>query len=224
MALFLTGGGDQENFKRLDKTFLEKLTSGARIGIIPHAAEDFQDVLERIEQDFNHKKVNSFELIEKAPISLLDFDALIIEGGNTFDLIQAMRESSFYSLIKEFFKTGRPVYADSAGAIMLGADVHTAFLGEDGDEDAQRIQDYRGLDLISGWSVHAHATEDEYEDLNNLLYDKASPILCLAEETGILIENEIVTALGNEPLTAITFAGVKSLSSGQSSSLEELQS
>lgn len=222
MALFLTGGGDQENFKELDEIFVSSLPNQARVGIIPHAAEDFDDALERIEQDFSNKKIQGFELVLHASPELLEFDALMIEGGNTFELIKTMRESSFFGLIKQFYQANKPIYADSAGAIMLGGDVQTAFLGDDSDEDPQRLQDYRGLDLIAPWTVHAHATPDEREDLQNLLYDKGNPILALSENAGIFIHQDAIQSLGQEALEAVTFTGIKVLNPGESSTLSGL--
>jgi peptidase E len=220
MHFYLTGGGDQELFRSLDKRFLESLADSSRVAVLPHASEDYEDTFERIKEDFRNKKVSSFELVTDADESLLDFDALMIEGGNTFELIKTMRESAFFDLIKAFALTGKPIYADSAGAIMLGSDVQTAFLGDDADTDHQKLQDYRGLDLLSGWAVHAHATHEEYEDLNNLLYDKGNPIFALAEETGILIDGGEYEVFGKEPLEIFTFEGRKSLIVGAKGKLD----
>lgn len=224
MGLFLTGGGDQEYFYQLDKHFIGALPDKAKVGIIPHATEDPDEAYERIAQDFSNKKIACFELIHEASEKLLEYDAIMIEGGNTFDLIKAMRESAFFNLLKKFYQNqDKIIYADSAGAIMLGSDVQTAFLGDDSDDDAQRLQDYRGLDLITPWAVHAHATPDEFEDLESLLYDKANPILALAEQTGVLIKNGELKSLGAEPMEAITFAGRKVVNPGESVQLSELE-
>ncbi len=220
MRFYLTGGGDQENFRSLDKRFLNGLAPGSRVAVLPHATDDYGDALERVEVEFTHRNVSSFELVINAGEELLDYDAIIIEGGNTFDLIDVMRRTSFFSLLKQFAETGKPIYADSAGAIILGADVETAFLGSDGDTDGLKLQDYRGCNLLSGWTLHAHATSDEYEDLNDLLYTKGNPILALPEDCGILIEDGKFEVFGNDSLGLVTFEGIKQVDVGESGQLD----
>lgn len=222
MATYLTGGGDQECFRRLDLRFFEDLPKNSSIGVLAQAGDDSQDSLERIEQDFEHQKISSFTLVENPSEELLNFDALMIEGGNTFNLIRAVRDSQFFNLLQRFSASGRPVYADSAGAIVLGSDVHTAFLGEDGDEDQLKLQDYRGLDIIHPWCVHAHSTPEDFEELQNILYNTGNPVFALSEETGIKIDEREVEVFGNEPLWAITFMGNERINPGEKRALSSL--
>lgn len=178
--------------------------------------DDELDALDRIEEHFSDKKIKSIELISDPKTDLNQFDAIMIEGGNTFKLIRSIRDTHFYTSIKNFSKTGKCIYADSAGAIILGSDVHTAFLGDDGDEDNMSLQDYRGLDLLDSWCVHAHATSDDLEQLQDLLYQVGSPIFALAEETGIHLNRKEVTVFGEEPLWIVDFEGHRSISIGNS--------
>lgn len=212
MALYLTGGGEQENFNRLDKHFLKSFEKGSKLLLVPYACDDYDQALERVEDVFLGKEITSIDLLSKPNEMTWDqlnkYDGILLEGGNTFELINSIRESSFFNLIKSFFKTKRPVYADSAGAIMLGANVHTAFLGEDADHDHLRLQDYRGLDLVSPWSIHAHYTPDENDDLQDLLYEQGNPILCLPETCGVFIKDNKIINLSNEHITITTFEGL----------------
>lgn len=211
MAIYLTGGADQEEFSQLDRLFIEELVPGAKIGLLAQACEDGAEALDRIEYYFADKKISSIDLITDVRVDLSQYDALIIEGGNTFNLIKAVRESSLFNSLKSFANSGNPIYADSAGAIILGSDVHTAFLGDDGDEDKLKLQDYRGLDIIEPFCVHAHATSDELEELNDLLYQNGSPLLALAEECGIRISGNEITVFGSHELWIIDFEGRKSI-------------
>jgi peptidase E len=214
MAIYITGGGDQENFQALDQHFTETLPNDAQILIIPWASEEeeYEDVFERIEHCFENKKIKSFEMAsnpqEYTWEKLKSYDALMIEGGNTFQLIKSIRETSFNSILKKYAtETNKLIYADSAGAILLGSDVKTAFLGEDGDEDHHKLQDYRGLDLIEPWSVHAHYEPDDWEQLENLLYEDGNPIIALAEPAGLLYEDGKLISLGHAPVELVTFSG-----------------
>lgn len=227
MALFLTGGGEQENFNQLDKLFIDSLPQNATVLIIPFASDNYEEVFERITFHFEHKKISSFKMLTRAEeITKENFDshdAIMIEGGNTFDLIRKTRSNSFFNLIKEFHASDKHIYADSAGAIILGNDIQTAFLGDDADEDSKRLQDLRGLDLIHPWTIHAHSTPEEYDDLNDLLYDKGYPILALSEETGIFVSNGNIQVFGQKPLEVISFTGRQSIIPGTKVELSPLQ-
>ncbi len=225
MSIFLTGGGDQEDFALLDKKFLELLPNNSNILVVPQACDDYDEVLERIEDAFNHKKISSFSLL-KDPNKitwdeLSSFDAIMIEGGNTFQLIKSIRASSFFKLLSQFKNDNKIIYADSAGAILLGNSVQTAFLGDDGDEDHNKLQDYRGLDILDHWSVHAHYDLEEQEQLQDFLYEKGSPVISLPEPAGVLIQRKTITSLGSEKAYLITFSGVIKLSTNASMDISE---
>jgi peptidase E len=207
MAIYLTGGGDQETFIQLDKLFMEELPAGSTIGLFAQAAEDQQDALERIEYHFNANNITSIELITNPNSDLSKYQAIMIEGGNTFELISKIRDSHFFNSIKNFYKSGKPIYADSAGAIILGSDVHTAFLGDDSDEDEHALQDYRGLDILSPWCIHAHATAEDFEQVQDILYNIGSPVLALSEETGIRLSENELQVFGSNDLWVFNFEG-----------------
>jgi dipeptidase E len=225
MSIYLTGGGDQEHFKALDSYFISQLQAPANLLLVPQACEEdeYDDVLERLESVFLGKYVESIELLMEPDLisvdQLLNFDGILLEGGNTFQLINALRNSPFFNHLKHFAQAGKPIYGDSAGAIILGSDVGTAFLGEEGDEDFLNLQDYRGLDLIPPWSVHAHHEPEDKELLEQLLYDKANPIIALPEEGAVFLDGMNIISLGTVPVELITFSGTESLAPNERFSL-----
>jgi peptidase E len=215
MAIYLTGGGEQQTFKILDNLFMSELPNGSVIGLFAQATDDQEDALERIEGTFDSKDISKIELITNPNSDLSQYHALIIEGGNTFKLISEIRDSNFFNSIINFYKTGKPIYADSAGAIILGSDVHTAFLGDDGDEDQLSLQDYRGLDILSPWCIHAHATPDDFEQVQEILYNIGSPVLAISEETGVYISENQLQVFGDTDLWVFNFEGRFSVKPGE---------
>lgn len=228
MAFFLTGGGDQDDFRNLDRFFLDSLQPDSRILVVPHALDeaDYEDALERAEECFAGNKVAELVLAEDlealTAAQLADFAVVFLEGGNTFQLIETVRRSNFFQLLGDFSKRGGHIYADSAGAIVLGSDVKTAFLGEEADEDYAKLQDYRGLGILDAWSVHCHYELEEAEDLNELLYQTGSPILALREPTGVYVTAEMVQVFGKAPLEVFSFTGHKVIPVGAQASFDEL--
>lgn len=221
MKYFLTGGGDQEHFRELDQLFINELPNMAKILIFPMACDedDYEDVYERILGAFSDKKILKFDLcreISKINVEYLcEYDALMFEGGNTFRLIKLLRESSFFKYLKVYCNRDKIIYADSAGAIILGKDVQTAFLGEEGDEDHHKLQDYRGLGLLNDWSIHCHFEANDLDQIQELIYTTGSPIICLTEETGIYLQTtetpELVSIFSDSYATVVNFSGVHKL-------------
>ena len=227
MPLYLTGGGDQQCFHSLDKLFAENMPHGARILAIPLAVdpEEYDDVLERAEDCFSSKKIEEIalcpELDKLTEDELNEYDAVFIEGGNTFQLVKVVRQSPIFDLLEAFLADGKSIYADSAGAIILGTSVKTAFLGEEADEDLNRLQDFRGLGLLEDWTVHCHYELDESDDLNSLLYDEGYPIICIPEPCAVFIDGDTLRVYGKGSVDLITFTGQTSLKSGESIELSK---
>ncbi len=213
MPLFLLGGGEQEAFANLDRVFLDSLPAGSNLLVIPQACdpEDYEDILERIESCFGAAKIKAIHLASNLDIidanTLDQYAAIIIEGGNTFQLIQTVRQSSFFNLLKDFLASGKSIYADSAGAIILGEDVRTAFLGDEADEDLNKLQNYRGLSLLESWIIHCHYKLEEAESLSEMVFNLGLPILALSEETGLLVDGDKIRVFGKEMLEVFTFVG-----------------
>ena len=230
MSIYLTGGGEQEVFRELDQHFLSHLPDASRILIVPTAAEEheYEDVHERIESCFDHRSISCFDLCEDVdsitPEKLDSYQAIFVEGGNTFKIVNAVRRSHFFSLLEDYVNRGKTIYADSAGAIILGANVKTAFIGDEADEDSMKLQDYRGLDIISPWSIHCHYRPEEKDQIQDLIFETGSPVIALSEEAGALLADHQIHAMGTEPVDIYTFTGIHSLSPGQSLALNDLAS
>lgn len=81
--------------------------------------------------------------------SLEKFDSIYIGGGNTFALLKTLKETKFADTLLKFIDSGRSVYGGSAGAIVLGKDTSTAFIGNLTDENNVQITDFLGLNVCN---------------------------------------------------------------------------
>src|SRR5690606_17848295 len=154
MEFFLTGGGDFEHFQAVDRAFLQHLKNGDKVQLLPYASdpEDYDEILERVEDTYGrHLDLSVAMQSNIADLSLpilQEAKAILIEGGNTFDLVTAVRQANLETHFKKIANADKVIYADSAGAIILGQSVKTAFFGDDADSDDMRLQDYRGMSLM----------------------------------------------------------------------------
>ncbi|MCR9205606.1 MAG: peptidase E, partial [Halobacteriovoraceae bacterium] len=126
MKLIMTGGGDSLHFEEIDQFFINLLDKDANLLFIPLAGDpdSWEDGLSRIKQTFSTIQFSKIEMcLDLSKLrwkKLKKFDAIYIDGGNTFDLMEEIHHTHFYELLHRFLHHGGVVNGDSAGAIILG--------------------------------------------------------------------------------------------------------
>lgn len=75
------------------------------------------------------------------------FDALYMEGGNTFYLLQVMQQTGAYAVVQKLVRTGKLYIGTSAGSIIAGPDIEP-LARLDKLEDAPHLRGYAGLGLV----------------------------------------------------------------------------
>ena len=173
--------------KELDEYFLNKLKFQSKVLLITLARENS----EKTKNWFISKYCSTMNftvdvLSDVQPQSLQSYDAIYISGGNTFRLLYTLRNLNLLIELKNYIQSGKLVYGGSAGAIILGKSIQIAELLE---ENISQIENNLGLDLIEGFSILPHFKKE-------LNLKKFSKIICLTEESGIIIENKKINIFG----------------------------
>lgn len=89
---------------------------------------------------------------------LLSSNIVLISGGNTFSLLQNLRESSLDKTIREFVRKSDFVLAGfSAGALALTPNIKICNL-PNFDENLIKLKDFSGLDIVD-FEVFPHYDE-----------------------------------------------------------------
>ncbi len=125
------------------------------------------------------------------------FDGVFIGGGNTYSLLAELRESGFDRFLKSYAERGKAVYGGSAGAALLGRDIHTI---EHIDDNQAGITDLTGLDLAGGYAIWVHYTPADDERIGSFVERYKLPVLALSERSGVVIEDSGVRSAGFEPV------------------------
>ena len=205
--LYLSGGGDEKQAFLLDKEFFCSLPQNGRFLYIPialrghelyaganswlknvvalHGRNDLE--METADDLLKYK----FEYLEK-------FDAIYIGGGNTWSLMKELKDSGFSNLIIKYLDAGGKIYGGSAGAIIFGKTINTS-----NDENNVGLENMSGLDLLHDYSVVCHFSNNQGEISKNL------PIVCLPEETGLIIENGNTLCVGTKPCVVYPAEGAR---------------
>jgi len=210
--IYLAGGGDEHQTFLFDEVYLKNLPQGGKLLYIPVALRGHklyksaptwlrnlidlhhrQDVEMETWTDLNNRKVSELE----------NFDTIFIGGGNTWSLLKEIRESGFDKLLLEFITNSGSIYGGSAGAIILSKKITSP------DKNEVNWKDDSGLDLLGGYSVACHYNSNDGEE-----YAKWAPIICLPEETGAIVDSNIIKIIGDKPGLQIASETRKILENG----------
>ena len=199
MKLILSGGGDSKYFRKLDQTFLSLLSDNPTLLLIPLAGDpdQFGDCLERIVDTFSTIHFENIEMcLEINDLSwdyIKNFDAIYIDGGNTFNLMKQIRHSHFYELVHRFLHHGGILNGDSAGAVILGSHIETAHFGHYGDKNHVNLISYQGLNFLGKLAIHCHYNEkDDDDEIKEFVETYGFEVLALPESAGVSIIDGLV--------------------------------
>ncbi len=213
MKLIITGGGESEHFSEIDAHFIQTLGPSPTLLFIPLAGEEstWNDGLTRIQTVFSTIHFDNIEMcVDLAELDweyLKNFSAIYFDGGNTFDLMDRIRDTHTYELLHRFLNHGGVINGDSAGAIVLGSHLETAHFGESGDENESDVTSYQGLNLLGPWAIHCHYDEKEDQEIIEFSNEFGFPILALHENTAVYIEENKLLVIGE--MRACLFKGHK---------------
>lgn len=124
-------------------------------------------------------------------------ELVYVEGGNTFYLMKAIRESGFDKVIKELLPKGLIYTGGSAGAYVCCPTIEMAGLRHQDKYDHYGVTDLTGMNLVPFLlSVHY---KPEYRDLLKEKISQAKyPIKILTDEQALLIKDGEVELVGNQ--------------------------
>ncbi len=116
-----------------------------------------------------------------------------IEGGNTFYLLRAIRQTGFDKILAEFVEKGLIYIGTSAGSYVACATIETSTWKS--QRDRYGITDLRAMHFVP-FILKAHYTDDMrplvQEKKKNLKY----PLLILRDGQAVLVEGDKYTFVG----------------------------
>lgn len=120
--------------------------------------------------------------IGQSKLDLSKFDIMYMMGGNTFYLLDIIRESKFDIQIKKFLDNDKIYIGSSAGSIILGNSIDVA-LGY--DENNVNMVDFTGLKIIDGLVIPHCNRKTEF--VNKLKSENRDKLYLLYDGDGIVI-------------------------------------
>ncbi|MGM0751650.1 MAG: Type 1 glutamine amidotransferase-like domain-containing protein [Bacillota bacterium] len=213
MNLFLSGGGDKEQSEMIDKEFVETLDLTKPMLYIPIAMQGevpYEGCYKWIHNVFNPLGINEIEmwtdLEAKSLEDLSTFSSIYIGGGNTFNLLNDLRETGFDKILKEYVDNNGIVYGGSAGAIVLGRDILTSSHMDPNHTD---LKTFEGLNCFGGYSIWCHYENSSDDSIKEYVNKYGYSVIALPEETGVFLHDGIVRVAGSSPATIFREGDIK---------------
>ena len=204
--MILAGGGNADKSNIVDEFFISLLPR-KKFLFIPQAIApkicSYTEAEEWIHKPtaFKGIEIVTWENIEhKSLEDLLEFDAVYLMGGNTFELLFQLRTSGLLELIPQYLESGKTVYGISAGAYVLGKDIQDRIPPDNDDKNAIGLKDLNALNLLNGYSVHCHYLPEHDKQLFTFNKRAQNPLIAIPEDSGVYVQNGTYLALGKSPV------------------------
>ncbi|MCM3609838.1 Type 1 glutamine amidotransferase-like domain-containing protein [Planococcus sp. MERTA32b] len=201
-VLLLSGGGDRKNTEKFDEEFRRQIGQAKPLLYIPIAMDGmlpYADCLQWMRDVFHPLGIQEIvmwtDLHRKSANELQQFSAVYIGGGNTFHLLNEMRNSGFGKVLEEYINGNGVVYGGSAGAIILGSNIMTCAHLDDNRVD---VHDFTGLDVLDGLAVWCHYENENDEMIRSYIEDFDAPVIALPEESGAYFQDGHIKVTGTK--------------------------
>ena len=199
MKLILCGGGIGKQVKSSYIKYTELLDKEKPILYIPLAwrNNDYDQCLKFLKGELTQYGVTKYEVIRDAKefdeIDLGNYNSLYIGGGNTYKLLNYLKESRGFEVIEKYIENDGIVFGSSAGAIIFGKDIKTCNACSN-DENLWLELDTSGFNSCNGKSIACHYGAKgklaEHKEQVRTYEQKGFDIISLTEKQSIFINND----------------------------------
>lgn len=157
--------------------------------------------LDRHRQFFKEQRYNVQELDldgkneNELRYFLQDFDAVFVEGGNSFYLLKSIRESGFDKVIKELLPKGLIYIGASAGSYVTCPTIEMALWKHQDKYDHHGVTDLTAMGLVP-FLVSVHYKQEYDERIKAGIAKTQFPVRILTDEQALLVEGDKVELIG----------------------------
>jgi dipeptidase E len=201
--LILSGGGDKEQAEMIDKEFVKVIDLHKPLLYIPIAMQGeipYEDCYQWINSVFRPLGITEIEmwtdLGDKYPEDLKKFSSIYIGGGNTFYLLNVLRETGFNNILKEYVDKKGIVYGGSAGAVIFGKDILTS---SHMDPNYTNLKTFDGFNFLDNYSVWCHYKTSNDDLIKEYISKFGFSVIALPEEAGIVMNEGGLKVIGSSP-------------------------
>ena len=175
-----------------------------KIGYVTTASQGARNFSQRVKDNImplikeNGYSLEEIDIVGKSKEELRNFfkdkNVVQIEGGNTFYLLKAIRETGFDEILKELLHEGKIYIGTSAGAYVMCPTIDVA---DWNDETVDRfgVSDFTALNYVP-FLLRAHYTDEQENEVRARMKELKYPLRILRNGEGILVEDDTYTFAG----------------------------
>lgn len=215
MKVFLNGGGcgtqTVETYKEINKI----IDHNKSVLYVPLAMDEnehpYDSCYEWIKGEIEIIDVPRIDMVrtfdELAEKDYNNYSMIYLGGGNTFKLLNGIKENNIFNKIKTYINNDGIVYGSSAGSVIFGKDINVIDVM---DKNTINLKDTKGFDLLNGKSLFVHYInyKSRYtEEENKMLIEKYTKflidytinnenVIAYPEENTIFIDGDNIKMIG----------------------------
>ena len=177
-----------------------------RIGYVTTASKGARKFGQRVQEIImptikeNGYNIEEIDIKDKSKEELRNFfkdkNIIHVEGGNTFYLLKAIRETGFDEILRELLRDGKIYIGTSAGAYVM---CPTIVVSDWDDDTVDRfgLSDFTALNYVP-FVLKVHYKDEAEEVVREKMKTLEYPLRILRNEQGILVEDNECTFIGEE--------------------------
>ena len=173
------------------------------IGYVTTAAKGArtQDFFQKVKADIkeNGYSFHEIDIEGKTKDELRNFfqdkNIIHVEGGNTFYLLKAIRETGFGEFLNEMINEGKVYIGTSAGSYVMCPTIEVANWDKSG-KGRFGVTDFTALNYVP-FVLKVHYKDDSEAEVRNNMQTLKYPLRILRDGQGILVEDGKYTFVGD---------------------------
>ena len=146
----------------------------------------------------NGYKLDSFDIEGKTEEEIKNFlndkNIIQVEGGSTFYLLKAVRETGFDKILKEQLEQGKIYIGTSAGAYLMCPTIEVTNWNK--NQDTFGVGDFTSLGYVP-FVLYAHYKDEQKDFVKENMKTLKYPIHILRDEEGMFCEDGVCRFIGD---------------------------
>lgn len=201
--LFLTSAGIvNKEIKDVFIAELAKQVQDLNILIVAYAQNEqeefYVNASKRELEQFGFTKIVVANMHHEVKVdSLGGFDVIYVCGGNTFAILNKLRETKLDNFIKKQVNNGAVYVGVSAGSIIAGPNIEIAGWGSEGDKNEIGLKDLTGFNLVD-ISIFPHFHEELRGEVNEFKKKVDYKVIELTNDQAIFVNGDNFSLIGSE--------------------------
>ncbi len=124
------------------------------------------------------------------------YDVYYVVGGNTFYILDRLKKTGLFDIIKKSINQGKLYIGLSAGSIIAGPDIKIAGYGCNADKNDIGLKDFSALGVVE-FNIYPHYQIDDEKFVKEFYKDQNKPVITLADKQALIVSNGKLQLVGN---------------------------